>query len=209
MPMVKRLMRAGPPFAVDVPGSGLASWATDPYRSYSLGTKQRLGIAAALLPSPRLLVMDEPTNGLDPAGILQNRDLILRFREEGMTVLVSSHLPSEVEQVADHLVMIRAGRMVFQGSVVDLVPERWAPGFLSLPHAVELGGGEVAAAVRRTGPQARIVDLVREVPRCLVVRRPHATVAVSSGHGRRHTGDSRTERPSVANDARVVPAHVH
>jgi ABC-type multidrug transport system ATPase subunit len=95
--------------------------------------KQRLGIAAALLPSPRLLVMDEPSNGLDPAGILQIRDLILRFREEGMTVLVSSHLLSEVEQVADDLVMIRAGRMVFQGSVVDLVPERCAPGFLSLP----------------------------------------------------------------------------
>jgi len=100
---------------------GLAQRGSDPFRSYSLGMKQRLGIAAALLPQPRLLVLDEPTNGLDPAGIAQVRELITSFRDEGMTVLVSSHLLAEVEQVADHLVMIRQGALVFQGPVRDLV----------------------------------------------------------------------------------------
>jgi ABC-2 type transport system ATP-binding protein len=100
---------------------GLAERAGSPFRSYSLGMKQRLGIAAALLASPRLLVLDEPTNGLDPAGIAQMRDLVASFREEGMTVFVSSHLLAEVQQVADHLVMIREDRLVFQGGVDDLV----------------------------------------------------------------------------------------
>ncbi len=100
---------------------GLGERGGDPFRSYSLGMKQRLGIAAALLPRPRLLVLDEPTNGLDPAGIAQMRELIASFRDEGMTVFVSSHLLSEVEQVADHLVMISNGRLVFQGSVDALV----------------------------------------------------------------------------------------
>ena len=103
---------------------GLGSRADDAFRSYSLGMKQRLGIAAALLPVPRLLILDEPTNGLDPAGILQVRDLLQEFREEGMTVLVSSHLLSEVEQVADHLVLVREGRLMFQGPVGDLVSQR-------------------------------------------------------------------------------------
>jgi ABC-2 type transport system ATP-binding protein len=100
---------------------GLAERGRDPFRSYSLGMKQRLGIAAALLPNPRLLVLDEPTNGLDPAGIAQMRDLIASFRDEGMTVFVSSHLLTELEQVADHLVLIREGRLGFAGPVVDLV----------------------------------------------------------------------------------------
>ncbi|MBI4944706.1 MAG: ABC transporter ATP-binding protein [Actinobacteria bacterium] len=100
---------------------GLGARGDDAFRSYSLGMKQRLGIAAALLPQPRLLVLDEPTNGLDPAGIAQMRELLASFRDEGMTVLVSSHLLAEVEQVADHLVMIRQGRLVFQGSVAALV----------------------------------------------------------------------------------------
>jgi ABC-2 type transport system ATP-binding protein len=100
---------------------GLADRGGDPFRSFSLGMKQRLGIAAALLPQPKLLVLDEPTNGLDPAGIAQMRELVASFRDEGMTVFVSSHLLSEVEQVADHLVMIRRGGLVFQGPVNDLV----------------------------------------------------------------------------------------
>ncbi len=100
---------------------GLAERGDDPFRSYSLGMKQRLGIAAALLPDPRLLVLDEPTNGLDPAGIVAVRDLLRSFREEGMTVLVSSHLLSEVEQVADHVILIRRGASVFSGMIGDLV----------------------------------------------------------------------------------------
>jgi len=94
--------------------------AGDKYRSYSLGMKQRLGIAAALLPDPRLLILDEPTNGLDPAGIVEMRGLIRSFADDGITVLVSSHLISEIEQVCDHVVMIRGGRLVHQGPVAEL-----------------------------------------------------------------------------------------
>jgi ABC-2 type transport system ATP-binding protein len=100
--------------------AGLTDRAGDKYRSYSLGMKQRLGIAAALLPDPELLILDEPTNGLDPAGIVEMRGLIRSFADDGMTVLVSSHLISEIEQICDYVVMIRAGRLVHQGSVADL-----------------------------------------------------------------------------------------
>jgi ABC-2 type transport system ATP-binding protein len=100
--------------------AGLTARAGDKYRSYSLGMKQRLGIAAAMLPGPELLILDEPTNGLDPAGIVEMRGLIRSFADDGMTVLVSSHLISEIEQICDYVVMIRAGRLVHQGTVADL-----------------------------------------------------------------------------------------
>jgi ABC-2 type transport system ATP-binding protein len=91
--------------------TGMADRAGDKYRSYSLGMKQRLGIAAALLPDPELLVLDEPANGLDPAGIVEMRGLIRSFAGDGITVLVSSHLISEIEQISDHIIMIRGGRL--------------------------------------------------------------------------------------------------
>jgi len=104
--------------------AGLTARAGDKYRSYSLGMKQRLGIAAALLPAPELLILDEPTNGLDPAGIVEMRGLIRSLAGDGMTVLVSSHLISEIEQICDHVVMIRAGRLVHQGTVAELRAEQ-------------------------------------------------------------------------------------
>jgi ABC-2 type transport system ATP-binding protein len=99
---------------------GLADRAGDRFSRYSLGMKQRLGIAAALLPEPSLLILDEPTNGLDPAGIVEMRSLIRSLANEGMTIFVSSHLLSEIEHICDHVVMIRSGRSVFQGSVEEL-----------------------------------------------------------------------------------------
>jgi ABC-type arginine transport system ATPase subunit len=90
------------------------------FSRYSLGMKQRLGIAAALLADPLLLILDEPTNGLDPAGIVEMRSLIRSLADEGMTLFVSSHLLSEIEHICDHVVMIRSGRSVFQGSVAEL-----------------------------------------------------------------------------------------
>ena len=100
---------------------GLSERGDDHFRSYSLGMKQRLGIAAALLPDPELLILDEPTNGLDPAGIAEMRDLLQTIAKDGRTVLVSSHLLSEVEQMCTHLVVIRSGKLVFQGQVSDLL----------------------------------------------------------------------------------------
>lgn len=88
---------------------------------YSLGMKQRLGLAAALLGYPKLLILDEPTNGLDPAGIQEMRELICSLPERfGMTVVVSSHLLSEIDQMADHVAVIREGELVFQDTLEAL-----------------------------------------------------------------------------------------
>jgi ABC-type multidrug transport system ATPase subunit len=89
--------------------------------NYSLGMKQRLGIAMAILGNPRLLILDEPTNGLDPAGIQEMRQLICSLpKERNMTVIISSHLLSEIEQMADQVGIIHHGRMLYQGTLADL-----------------------------------------------------------------------------------------
>lgn len=90
------------------------------FRQYSLGMKQRLGIAAALLQPRELLVLDEPTNGLDPQGTREVRHLVRELSAEGMTVLVSSHLLAEVEQVCTHVGIMSAGKLVRQGTLEDL-----------------------------------------------------------------------------------------
>lgn len=84
---------------------------------FSLGMKQRLGIAAALISQPSFLVLDEPTNGLDPFGIQELRELVKSFPESGITVLVSSHILSEVEQMADHIGILAGGRLGYQGEM--------------------------------------------------------------------------------------------
>jgi ABC-2 type transport system ATP-binding protein len=100
---------------------GLADRGDSKYKTYSLGMKQRLGIAAAMLPNPKLLILDEPTNGLDPAGIQEIRDLLSRLAREGVTVFVSSHLLSEIEMIAEYLVMLRKGEVIFFGKTADLL----------------------------------------------------------------------------------------
>ena len=90
-------------------------------RHYSLGMRQRLGIAAALIGDPRVLILDEPANGLDPAGIRWMRDLLRSYADDGGTVLLSSHLLHEIEVVADDLVVIGQGRIVAQGTKADLL----------------------------------------------------------------------------------------
>lgn len=94
-------------------------------REYSLGMRQRLGLALALLNNPRLLILDEPANGLDPAGIHEMRDLIRRLPVElGITVFLSSHLLGEVEQVANHIGIIHQGCLLFQGTLAELQAQR-------------------------------------------------------------------------------------
>jgi ABC-2 type transport system ATP-binding protein len=100
---------------------GLDGRADDRFGRYSLGMKQRLGIAAALLGDPGLLILDEPANGLDPAGIHEMRALLARVARHDRTVFVSSHVLSELEQVCDWLVMIDNGRLLFQGPATELV----------------------------------------------------------------------------------------
>jgi ABC-type multidrug transport system ATPase subunit len=88
---------------------------------YSLGMKQRLGIALAMLSDPKLLILDEPTNGLDPNGIIEVRELLMRLvKDHGKTVFISSHLLAEIEKMATHVGIINNGSMLFQGSVKDL-----------------------------------------------------------------------------------------
>jgi ABC-type multidrug transport system ATPase subunit len=94
--------------------------AGDRFERYSLGMKQRLGVAAALLKDPVLLILDEPTNGLDPAGMADMRSLIVGLGREGHTVLVSSHLMGEVEQVCDRVGIIREGTLVAEGTIDEL-----------------------------------------------------------------------------------------
>jgi ABC-2 type transport system ATP-binding protein len=99
---------------------GLTARADDKVRTYSQGMRQRLGLAAALLRDPKLLILDEPTNGLDPGGIRDMRDLIERLAARGMTIFLSSHLLAEVEELCTRVSVIRRGRIVFEGALADL-----------------------------------------------------------------------------------------
>ena len=100
---------------------GLRSRARDPYKSYSLGMKQRLGIASTLLRDPELIILDEPTNGLDPAGTREVRELIPRLAREGRTVFLCSHLLHGVQEVSDRVGIVRKGHLVAEGSVDELL----------------------------------------------------------------------------------------
>ncbi len=100
---------------------GLRDRAKERVKTFSLGMKQRLAVAAALLKQPRLLILDEPVNGLDPAGIHQMRDLIRNLTSEGVTVLLSSHILAEVQQICDSVSIISRGRRVAYGRVADVL----------------------------------------------------------------------------------------
>lgn len=95
--------------------------ADDRVKGYSLGMRQRLGIAAALLKNPRLLILDEPSNGLDPAGMKEMRELVRQLAADGHTVFLSSHLLGEVQQVCDHVSILSRGRLVAQGPVAEVL----------------------------------------------------------------------------------------
>ena len=135
---------------------GLADRARDHYRTYSLGMKQRLGVAAALLPDPELVVLDEPANGLDPAGIIEMRALLRSLRDRGTTVFVSSHLLAEVEQIADWLVLLHHGRLLFQGPIADLLARRTTR--LRIAGETPEDAGVVATVARRLGYDAEVAD---------------------------------------------------
>jgi ABC-2 type transport system ATP-binding protein len=103
---------------------GLSDRAGSEYHTYSMGMRQRLGIAYALLGDPELLFLDEPTNGLDPAGVVDVRNLIARLGGDGRTVVLCSHLLHEVEQVCDRVAILVHGRLLAEGSVRELLQQR-------------------------------------------------------------------------------------
>jgi len=134
----------------------LSDRAGDPYRSYSQGMKQRLGIAAALLPEPELLLLDEPINGLDPPGIREVRQLLRSRADRGTTVLISSHLLDELQQTCDAVVIIRKGRLLFGGSVDDLVVSQ-KPSLTAVPENPD-DLPRLAAICERAGYAARAIE---------------------------------------------------
>jgi ABC-2 type transport system ATP-binding protein len=134
----------------------LADRGGDHYKTYSLGMKQRLGIAAALLGEPQLLVLDEPANGLDPQGILDVRRLLHRLADSGVTVFVSSHLLAEVEQIANWLVIISRGRLVFDGPLADAIDQQRGQLVVAPERSADLE--RVVRLAAATGYETRLVD---------------------------------------------------
>lgn len=99
----------------------LSERAKSPAKTYSLGMKQRLAIAASLLGKPQVLILDEPTNGLDPVGIVEIRDLILELRKQNYTIILASHLLDEVEKVCTHTAILKQGKLLFFGKVEEIL----------------------------------------------------------------------------------------
>lgn len=162
---------------------GLLDRAGDSYRKYSLGMKQRLGVAAALLTDPELVILDEPTNGLDPAGITEMRGLIGALRDRGVTVILSSHLLHEAQQVCTRVAILQTGRLVAQGAVSELLS---ASRGIVFGFATEDGAFRAAQALREARlPWAPSGSYVRAEPGAwsppggwlLLVSAPHERAA--------------------------------
>ena len=140
---------------------GLRDRAQDPVKVYSYGMRQRLGIAQALLPTPELIILDEPTNGLDPQGIQQTRELIRRLRDEfKLTVLLSSHLLSEIEQLCNRVGIIHEGRLLYEGGPESLVTgvSTYRIRVDDLSRAFELLTSEPGVKVNRNGDSFLRID---------------------------------------------------
>jgi ABC-2 type transport system ATP-binding protein len=165
---------------------GLTHAAGRRVKGYSLGMGQRLGLAAALLHRPELLILDEPTNGLDPAGMREIRELVRRLADEGATVFLSSHLLHEIEQVCDRVTILVKGRQVAQGSVSQLLDgaevvrirvngtERAAAALASLPGVSAVRPNGHYVDVEGVSSEAVIVHLVERgvVPSEVTTGRP-------------------------------------
>ncbi|HEX6729513.1 MAG TPA: ABC transporter ATP-binding protein [Pyrinomonadaceae bacterium] len=139
--------------------------ARDPVRVYSYGMRQRLGIAQALLPTPELIILDEPTNGLDPQGIQQTRRLIRRLRDEfRLTVLLSSHLLTEIEHLCNRVGVVHEGRLIYEGGPDALVvpTNRFKVRVDNLSKAFELLSGEPGLKVSRNGAAFLHIDAEAE-----------------------------------------------
>ncbi|HWK93716.1 MAG TPA: ATP-binding cassette domain-containing protein [Luteimicrobium sp.] len=163
------------------------------FRAYSLGMRQRLAIAATLLQPRDLLVLDEPTNGLDPQGTREVRTLIGRLHQEGVTLLVSSHLLSEIEQVCTHLGVMRTGRLVAQGTAADVLGTARPTAELTTPDAAR--AAEVLTGLGLTdvspAPDGVTATLDDVAPEAVVAALVGAGVAVRAFAVRRATLEDR------------------
>jgi ABC-2 type transport system ATP-binding protein len=157
---------------------GLTERADDRVGKYSLGMRQRLGIARCLLADPELLILDEPTNGLDPAGINEFRGMIRGFVAEGRTVLLSSHLLDEVEKICDAAAIVDRGRVVLQGSIAEIA------GGSEQTLLIRCDRPESAAAVIRDHPAAHAVTDTLDGLQ-VTLRRGHVAEAAGADINRR------------------------
>lgn len=141
---------------------GLADTGAKKAGDFSLGMKQRLSIAIALLHEPKLLILDEPTNGLDPNGILEMRELFKKLnKEQGITILVSSHLLSEIERLVTHVGIIHRGNILFQGTLDDLISKKQQGSVIT----IETSDNAKASGIISNGGVASCVEFGRvEVP---------------------------------------------
>jgi ABC-2 type transport system ATP-binding protein len=140
---------------------GLRDRGGDRVAEYSMGMKQRLGLAAALLRDPDILILDEPANGLDPAGIVEMRELLRDLGSNGKTVFISSHLLAEVQAMVDQVVIIDKGRLVFEGALAGLLAEATHEVVVAPEEAQDLTA--LAEVLSRSGYSASIDDLVVRV----------------------------------------------
>ena len=140
---------------------GLVGRDREPVRRFSLGMKQRLGIAAALLSDPEVLILDEPTNGLDPAGIVEIREPLRGFGRDGRTVIVSSHQLSEIEAVCDHLMVIRFGELIFAGPMTEMMKRTREHVDIAAEHPADMA--RLEAALVAEGWSVTAVDDVLRV----------------------------------------------
>jgi ABC-2 type transport system ATP-binding protein len=160
---------------------GLSAAAAKHYRAYSLGMKQRLAIAAGLLRRRDLMILDEPTNGLDPQGTREVRSLIREIAADGTTVFVSSHLLAEVEQISSHVGVMRAGRLVFEGTLDQLRGTGAARITVTTPDAAVAASvltGLGLADIRALDGQVS-AQLGEQAPEDINVRLVHANVRVA------------------------------
>ncbi|MCK0089917.1 ATP-binding cassette domain-containing protein [Rhodococcus sp. F64268] len=155
---------------------GLTSVARQRVGEFSLGMRQRLALATALLGQPRYLVLDEPANGLDPEGMAWLRDFLVTFARKGGTVLISSHILREVEQMADHLVIISRGSLVMQSSMADLRNAYRSRVLVAVSDPVKLATALAAAGFTdaQIQPDGRLAVVGVE---------PERIAALASGHG--------------------------
>jgi ABC-2 type transport system ATP-binding protein len=133
---------------------GLLERKNDKFRTYSLGMKQRLAIASALLNDPEILILDEPTNGLDPQGIRQIRDIIQEIAAQGTTILLASHLLDEVEKVCSHVIVLNKGVMLYNGKVDEMMSSE---GFFEL-------NSNNLSLLKETLPKLFEVKSIKELP---------------------------------------------
>jgi ABC-2 type transport system ATP-binding protein len=161
---------------------GLTAAAKKRFRNYSLGMKQRLAIASALLVPRDLIILDEPTNGLDPQGTREVRALVRQIAADGITVFVSSHLLAEVEQVSSHVGVMRLGKLVFQGELAEL--RRTATPRIAVRTGDAAAAAEVLAKLGLTDPAVADDLVTAEVgdvaPEKITAELVHAGVGVRS-----------------------------